>query len=722
MMLIDYRKLPLKKKLTIIILATSGLMIMVVSAILLANEAFSIKRSVLHNLSTIAEITAINSTAALSFESPETAEELLHALKAEPHIVAAAIYSRDGRLFSKYSVSSKEKLPEKIDIERLFGKPQIGSGAYLYQPDRAESRGFILVAVPVKINNKLIGAFLVQADRSWIYRHIKLFTLIVFFIMAGLIVISYFISARLQRIVSEPIEQLAAAMQKVKKKQDFSLRVNTHGSSDELGLLMDGFNNMLEQLQNRDKELEEKRQELERQVKLRTEALKLSEAQKQKLWLQKKIQQAYSELVTQMNTIDVSAMLATCLFQMSEVSGMLWGAVFLREKGGRGLTLKGVYKDAMTEEWQRQNAAYLSQMERIGMKEAKRVVCSGKPSIEKLDHDPERGMFVPLVIVAFPLEFQTKRIGALVLLGPRQPNDYTLTFLSNSTKQLGVAIHNAMIFEDLSKKSAELEHSNLELQRASRMKSDFLANMSHELRTPLNAILGFSELLLDEHLGKLTDEQKDYLKDIFESGKHLLGLINDILDLSKIEAGKAELIVETLRVKDILESSLTMIRYKAIKHNINLSLHIDESVPEVIKADQQKFKQIAYNLVSNAVKFTPDNGEIALKAKVVTRSWMKENVPKDFCNDNIMDKGHPNDKFLAVSVKDTGIGIDESHLHKIFDAFEQVDSSRAKRYKGTGLGLALCKNLVELHGGVIWAESVPGEGSIFSFTIALPAD
>ncbi len=712
-----FQALSLKNKLTIIILATSGLMIMVVSAILLANEVVSIKRSVLHNLSTIAKITAINSTAALSFGSPETASELLQALKAEPHIVAGAIYSKDGKLFAKFSRIPNPELPDRLNFKDIPEARETAPGIYLYAQDSNEATKYLQVAAPVKVKDKSIGAVLVQADKAWIYSHIKLFTMIVFLIMAALIAVSYIISSRVQRIVSEPIEKLATTVKEVRKRQDYSLRVETDCGSDELGLLIDGFNNMLEQIQKRDRELEQNQIQLERQVRLRTEALRLSEAHKQKLWLQKKIQQAYSELVSRMNSIDVNELLTTCLFQISEVAGVFWGAVFLLDKDSGRLKIKKDYKAKIPSEWRAGNKSLLSQIEGLGLKRARQALEKGKPFMEKMRNALGEKDTACLVFLAFPLEFQTKRIGVLVLAGPRVPDDYTFTFLNNSTRQLGVALHNAIIFEDLVKKSAELAHSNLELQRASRMKSDFLANMSHELRTPLNAIIGFSEILLDQHLGTLNDVQKEYLGDVLESGRHLLALISDILDLSKIEAGKAELVTENVLIKDILESGLTMIRYKAMKHNIELHLDIDESVPEIIRADQQKFKQIVYNLVSNAVKFTPDMGKIELSARMTNQEWIEKNVPEAFQDERLFENGGTINKFLVVSVRDTGIGIEEKHLHKIFDAFEQVDSSRSKKYKGTGLGLALCKNLVRLHGGLIWVKSSLGRGSVFSFAI-----
>ena len=715
----NLKDISLKNKLTGIILATSGLMILIISAFFLTNEAISIKRAVFHNLSAIAGITARNSTAVLSFENIGTGQELLDALKAEPHIVAAALYKQDGRIFAKF-VSRNHGLPTHLKMDSLFSGNPVDQDLYIYSNGTNPwVTDYLDVVTPVRLGNRIIGALFMRVDQRWIYHQMWVFALMVLGIVIGLISVSYFISSKLQRIVSEPIENLATSMEKVRSKQDYSIRVGTPDSKDELGMLMRGFNEMLEQIQEQDRRLQENKQQLERQVALRTEALKLSEAQKRELWLQKKIQAAYSDLVSRMNSIDIDDILETCLDQISEVSGAIWGAVYLRDHETQRPLPKKEYVGHALEECRFQEPSCIDRLQHIAQNRSRLVQEDGGFIMEEIEQDGERGIDFPFVLMVFPLQFQSKAIGSLVLAVLSKPNDYTLSFLHNSTKQLGVALHNAMTFEDLMKKSAELEQSNMELQRASRMKSDFLANMSHELRTPLNAIIGFSELLLDQHFGELNNVQKDYLSDVLASGRHLLALINDILDLSKIEAGKAEILPDDVIVKGVLESGLTMIRHKAFKHNITLELDLGKNVPQIIRADEQKLKQVIYNLVSNAVKFTPDSGTIRLSASVVKRGHLSQVIPERFRKKDMEKQGRPHDRFLLISVEDTGIGIAEEHIEKIFDAFEQVDSSRSKRYKGTGLGLSLCKNLVELHGGVIWVKSRPGKGSTFAFVIPL---
>jgi len=250
--------------------------------------------------------------------------------------------------------------------------------------------------------------------------------------------------------------------------------------------------------------------------------------------------------------------------------------------------------------------------------------------------------------------------------------------------------------KEVGERTKELIVINKHLEKASRAKSEFLANMSHELRTPLNSIIGFAELLQLEKFGQLTEKQARYVNNILTSGRHLLGLINDILDLSKVESGKMELVLSECSFPELIESIKIILKELAFKKNITIESHIAPKV-SVINADEKKVKQIMYNLLSNAIKFTPDGGKVDVKADI-------------------------KDEELRVSVADTGIGIKQEDMDKLFKTFQQIDSEYTQKYGGTGLGLSLTKKLVELHGGKIWAESELGKGSTFTFTIPLRKD
>ena len=254
-----------------------------------------------------------------------------------------------------------------------------------------------------------------------------------------------------------------------------------------------------------------------------------------------------------------------------------------------------------------------------------------------------------------------------------------------------------------------------EAEEANRAKSNFLANMSHELRTPLNHIIGFTELTLDPNLGQLNDIQSDYLNDVVVSSKHLLSLINDILDLSKIEAGKMEIELNEFHLHSMLANSLSMIKEKALKHSIQVTTKIGD-IPETIHADERRIKQVIYNLLSNAVKFTPDGGAIEMEARRVHNIL---EIPVNGNFDRVQETLSAHDHMLYIGINDTGIGIDKQNLECIFDPFEQVDSNTGRKYQGTGLGLPLTRDLLNLHNGIIWADS-RGEGRGSRFSILIP--
>ena len=252
----------------------------------------------------------------------------------------------------------------------------------------------------------------------------------------------------------------------------------------------------------------------------------------------------------------------------------------------------------------------------------------------------------------------------------------------------------------------ELKKAKIGAENANRAKSNFLANMSHELRTPLNHIIGFTELVLDRNCGELTAKQEEFLNDVLQSSNHLLSLINDILDLSKIEAGKLELQYKKVNLKMLLENSLIMIKEKALNHSLQLSLDMD-GIPHKIDADETKFKQIMYNLLSNAVKFTPDGGKVIVTAQT-----------RDLKDEENQSAHNPQRTGVKISISDSGIGLKIEDLERVFKPFEQTDCSKSRPYSGTGLGLSITKQLVELHGGRIWVESEgEGKGCTFSFII-----
>ena len=303
--------------------------------------------------------------------------------------------------------------------------------------------------------------------------------------------------------------------------------------------------------------------------------------------------------------------------------------------------------------------------------------------------------------------------------GKQTTVSYNATTFHDRDRRLQGVFAAARDVTELKRYEQTLHQKNVELESSSRMKSEFLANMSHELRTPLNAIIGFSEVLRDGLMGEMTDQQRGFIGDIFSSGNHLLSLINDILDLSKVEAGTMMLDLESVQVSSLFVNSLSIIREKAAARHIRLGMDAAEELGS-FQADARKVKQIAYNLLSNAVKFTIEGGQVTLRAGRVPRaevgqlsgSWPGRTFP---LADNEFAE------FLKISVTDNGIGISPEGLEQLFKPFSQIDSGLARKFEGTGLGLAMVKLLAELHGGAVAVESEVGKGSCFTVWLPLRA-
>jgi signal transduction histidine kinase len=288
-------------------------------------------------------------------------------------------------------------------------------------------------------------------------------------------------------------------------------------------------------------------------------------------------------------------------------------------------------------------------------------------------------------IIAVPIIREGHLLGGFAV-NRNTPGEFpleTVALLRTFATQSALAIQNARLFREIENKSRQLEV-------ASQHKSEFLANMSHELRTPLNAIIGFSEVLTERMFGELNEKQDEYLRDIYASGQHLLSLINDILDLSKIEAGRMELEAADFDLPSAIDDALILVRERASRRGIALGHSVDDRLGQ-IRGDERKVKQVLLNLLSNALKFTPAGGRIEVRARV-------------------------QDDVAEIAVTDTGVGIAPEDQEAVFEEFRQVGAADNK-VEGTGLGLALSRKFIELHGGRIWVKSQVGQGSTFTFTL-----
>jgi PAS domain S-box-containing protein len=393
------------------------------------------------------------------------------------------------------------------------------------------------------------------------------------------------------------------------------------------------------------------------------------------------------------STLDLETVLSTIVSRATQLAGMDGGAIFEYDEAREEFWLHATHQ--MPEELV---AALGAGPVRKGEGAIGRLAVTGMPVqiediVDRVDYRSDvREILLRSgrrSLLAVPLLREDRLLGGLIVTRKRAAEfaPQVVELLQAFATQSALAIHNARLFHEIERKRRELE-------AASRHKSEFLANMSHELRTPLNAIIGFSEVLAEGMFGEVNAKQAEYLGDILESGRHLLSLINDVLDLSKIEAGRMELEPSALDLPDTIENALTLVRERAMRRGIALVREVDPDVG-TLHADARKVKQVLLNLLSNAIKFTPEGGRVEVRARIQGGE-------------------------VEVRVADSGVGIAPEDQAAVFEEFRQVGAAD-KKTEGTGLGLAISRKFIELHGGRIWVTSEAGNGATFAFTLPLPA-
>ncbi len=399
--------------------------------------------------------------------------------------------------------------------------------------------------------------------------------------------------------------------------------------------------------------------------------------------------------------LDLNHLLQQCLDRMLETMKVETGGMMLIDHSG--VFRQGAQR-GFSEEFQAFFAPLLNDdklMHRV-LSEGEVVIFENLAVLPQIDRDLlKRTGYRSLVIG--PLQAKDQILGGYVLAskGRHQFVSADHDLILSIGKQVGLALQAGELYGELNLTVAELRIANTQLEQATLHKSEFLANMSHELRTPLNAIIGFSELLQDQTFGPLNPKQERYINNILTSGKHLLALVNDVLDLSKVEAGKMELQLEKFSPRDLVNDVFNNVASLATQKRIALATHLGapDQTEVNVTGDRGRIKQVLYNLLSNALKFTSENGSVEVTSTITRRNG---------------------DDWLELSVSDTGIGIKPEDIERIFEKFQMVDSTLSKRQQGTGLGLALSRELARLHGGDIRVQSVFGKGSIF--TLVMPVE
>jgi signal transduction histidine kinase/DNA-binding response OmpR family regulator/HAMP domain-containing protein len=551
---------------------------------------------------------------------------------------------------------------------------------------------------------------------------------IMLLILIGLLFLGTTLAITLSGTITGPIERLYKGTEEL-ISGNLDYRVGT-SRDDEIGQLSRAFDDMTANLKESKAELEEYSRGLEGRVEGRTVELdaKIAESEQQRLAIlniavdieetnktlesevakRKRIaenlkkkqsaEEAYTDILTVTSrTIDLNTIVTEGLSNLMKYTDSPLGVVYLYNRDHKTLlpvVVRGA-EDTVAEQ------SFLCGEGIPGETAAKKEMVVATDLADTIYNIPSGdGAVPPDTLISTPVIFKDMLLGVIITCYTTRTSPDMVDFVKRVIDQIAVAINNANAYTEIQEMAAELkserdklEMTSLELAAASQTKSEFLANMSHELRTPLNSIIGFSEILHDGVFGPVNEKQAKYVNNVLVSGKHLLQLINDILDLSKVEAGKIELVYEDFSVSDAINEVRTLTASIAAKKSIMMDLSVDEGLT-TIHADEGKFKQILYNLLSNAIKFTPEHGSVT----VGTRQ---------------------NRNMAEISVADTGIGISEENQKKLFQPFIQADASTSREYGGTGLGLSLVKRFSELHGGTAWAESELGVGSTFTFTIPI---
>jgi signal transduction histidine kinase len=645
-----FRDVSIKRKLTLLTVITSSVTLVLAGAAYVTYDLFTFRQAMQRDLLILAQIVGSNSTAALAFDDPKAGRATLASLSAQRRIVAACLYGKDGKVFATY----------RRDHEGL------GVAARTDECPVAE-RGHLQVSRPIMFDGDPVGAIAIESDLQEFYARLVRYASIGVVVIVASSFVGWLLSLQLQQVISTPILHLVETTRAVSEKMDYSVRAVKH-NEDEVGLLIEGFNEMLTQIEKRDAALTELSKNLNQLYRLSTalqEPLSLAE-------------QLARVLEAARQVVAIDRFYIWAVTPEEQMLTPLGGAGFSSEEGKdfEGVEIPLAQAGAM----------YKAYREGIPL-----VFNDANPFPAELRLKEPYSRLKAIRTKSFiviPMIARGRPVGVFTADNkwsskPILPE--TVDLLQIFALHAAVAIENARLFREIEEKGRQLEI-------ASKHKSQFLANMSHELRTPLNAILGYTELILDNMYGEVPAKLREVTERIQTSGRHLLNLINDVLDLSKIEAGRLALSLTDYSLEEVVKAVVVAIESLAAEKQLAVRVSLAPNLP-LGRGDERRIAQVLLNLVGNAIKFT-DAGEITIRAAAA-------------------------DADFVVSVADTGPGVSEEDQKRIFNEFHQADSSSTRKRGGTGLGLSIARRIVELHGGRIWVESSPGQGSTFSFTLPI---
>ncbi|MBF0225546.1 MAG: response regulator [Desulfobacterales bacterium] len=619
-----FRSFSIKNKLITILFLTSSTVLFFTSIAFVVNDFFETYLMKAHELSTLARFIGTHSVAALDFNDKNAADKSLAALSGIPHISYGCIYDDKDKIFASY-------------IRKDFSVSSIPSCSIKKEGLIFKNR-YLMITYRITLDEEIIGSVFLVCSLEDMIVHLYRYAGIVSVIMFVMFVIALMLAKSLQKVISDPILKLAETAGLISQSKDYSIRAAKTDNEDEIGVLINGINEMLSEIQKRDNELAVCQYHLEKQVADRTSELKYS--------------RDFLQLL--MDTIPAP--------------------IFYKTK-------EGIYTgcNKAFEEWAEKNKNQI-----VGKDDYNIWTKKDAALIRKFDME---------LIETFGSQAQELRI-LLPDSSYKNVIIYKAIYYIQNTNKYGIV----GVFLDITamiKIQESLKIAKEEAEAANKAKSEFLANMSHEIRTPLNAVIGFSDMLYS----MIIDEKhRGYIESIKSSGKNLLNLINDILDLSKIEAGRMEIKNEPVNPNSLFKEIKNIFATKISEKDLEFIIDIAPNIPACLILDEVRLRQILFNLIGNAVKFT-DTGYIKLSVQSIYTADDQSTLN------------------LIISVEDTGIGIKPEALEYIFDAFKQQDGQSTKKYGGTGLGLSITRRLVEMMGGKISVTSERNKGTKFEFVL-----